>query len=281
MRRLLTALLVAGVALGFGTAGSAQEAANDGAAFERLATCSRDTGRLQVLLLMDESGSLQWTDADDRRVIAAQTAVLSLAALGDDEGVTVEVALSSFAVDFSLVTGWSQLDSDSAEGLLADVRTFQDRNLGLDTDYHNAFTGVRDELSRRAAETGDGSRPCQLLLLFTDGDYDVEPRERGAGGQRGQNITKVYAPDLPLDQPGNPALVEERGRELLCEGGGLLDELRESDIVTVTLALEEDIDPEASTFLRAVTTGEARTPAAGTSPAPSTASTSLRRTSRS
>jgi hypothetical protein len=207
---------------------------------------------------MDESGSLQWTDAEDRRVIAAQTAVLSLAALGDEDGVTVDVALSSFAVDFDLVTGWMQLDSGSVDGLLAEVRTFEDRNLGLDTDYHNAFTGVRDELSRRAAETaGEASRPCQLILLFTDGDYDVEPRERGASGQRGQNITKVYAPDLPLDRPGNPALVEERGRELLCEGGGLLDVLRESDVVTVTLALEEDIDPEASTFLRAVTTGEA------------------------
>jgi hypothetical protein len=258
MRRLLTTILVAGMALGMVSAASAQEAPHDGAAFERLASCSRDTGRLQVLLLMDESGSLQWTDAEDRRVIAAQTAVLSLAALGDEDGVTVDVALSSFAVGFDLVTGWMQLDSGSVDGLLAEVRTFEDRNLGLDTDYHNAFTGVRDELSRRAAETaGEASRPCQLLLLFTDGDYDVEPRERGATGQRGQNITKVYAPNLPLDRPGNPALVEERGRELLCEGGGLLDELRESDVVTVTLALEEDIDPEASTFLRAVTTGEA------------------------
>lgn len=254
--RFTVAGLLAGLLVGLlTTPATAQTPDADGdAAFERLATCARDQGRLLVLLLIDESGSLPRTDPEAQRVAAAQSAVRSLARLGDHDDVSVEIAVSGFSVGFNMENPWTTTDSSSVGSLLQSIESFRDRDSGLDTDFGAAFTGAEQELNRHAAETSEtGVRPCKLLLLFTDGDYDIELRDSDA--RRAEGLEKTYAPGVRLDQPGNPERVEQLGRDYLCDGDGLVDQMRSEDIVLVTIALEQEISSEDRTFLRAVSTG--------------------------
>lgn len=249
---LIRFLLISLVALALvaGTS-SAARPAEGAAALERLANCSRDQGQLTVMVLMDESGSLPRTDPQAQRVAAAQLALRTLAGLGTDSDINVVVAIAGFAVDFDLVRDWTQLDEDSLGGLLAEVDGFRDRTTGLDTDFAAAFMGARSEFAEQAARTSDVT--CQLLLLFTDGDYDIEERDTDARRERG--VEKPYAPGLRLDRPGVAAEVEALGRELLCADDGVLDELRSDEIVVVTIALEQEISDEDRAFLRAASVG--------------------------
>lgn len=250
----LLAALVLGVLAGPGIAQPADPAGD--AAFERLAACARDEGRLLVLLLVDESGSLPRTDPEAQRVAAAQSAVRSLARLGDHPEVTVEIAVSGFSVGFGIESPWTVADSSSVPSLLRSIDTFRDRDSGLDTDFGSAFTGAEEELNRHAAETSEaGVRPCKLLLLFTDGDYDIELRD--SERRRAEGLEKSYAPGIRLDQVGNPERVEQLGRDYLCEGDGLVDQMRSEEIVLVTIALEQEISGQDRSFLRAVSTGAA------------------------
>jgi hypothetical protein len=253
MRRSLPALLALLLSLGIVSVATAQDVeAESRSAFERLATCARDSGRLNVMLLMDESGSLPRTDPEAQRVAAAQSAIRSLARLGEDPDIVVELALAGFAVDFGLRGSWTVVDNSTVDSLLRDVETYRDRDNGLDTDFAEAFLGASEELSRRAADVGGSD--CRLLLLFTDGDYDVE--ERTTEARRRQGLEKSYAPGLRLDVPGNAERVEDLGRELLCDGDGLVDRLREENVVLVTIALEEEISDDDRRFLQAMSLGE-------------------------
>lgn len=257
MKRVTTALITALVVGLLSGPAVSQPVSDDGdAAFQRLATCARDQGRLLVLLLIDESGSLPRTDPEAQRVAAAQSAARSLARLGDHEDVTVEMAIAAFSVGFDVATPWTVADESSVDALVGSIEAFRDRDAGLDTDFAAAFIGANEELSRHAAETSQGSaRPCKLLLLFTDGDYDIELRN--SASRRAQGVEKDYAPGLLLDEVGNPERVEQRGREFLCDGEGLLDEMRDEGVVFVTIALEQEISVEDRGFLRAVSTGSA------------------------
>jgi hypothetical protein len=237
---------------------SAQEG-TDGDPLDGLAACARDTGRLSVLLLMDESGSLPRTDPEAQRVAAAQTAVRSLARLGASPQVAVDLAVAGFSVDYGLVSPWSELDGDSVGDLVRGLETFRDRDDGLDTDFAAALLGAEDEFSRRAAETGGAG--CELLLLFTDGDYDVEERNTAARRQTG--VEKVYAPGIRLDEPDNAARVVELGRELMCESDGIVDRLRGEGVAIVTIALEQEISNDDRAFLQAVSTGGAQATSCG------------------
>lgn len=220
-------------------------------AFQSLSACAQESGQLLALFLLDESGSLQRTDPEAARVTAAGAALRNLAPLAD-RGVDVEVALTGFATDFQRHGDWSPLDADGVPELQRAAGEFADRDSGLDTDFFAALDGAWAELARRSADVrAEGEpTPCKLLLLFTDGDYDVE--ERDSAAQREHGLEKYYAPDLPLDVPGNAAEVESLGRELLCGSGGVVDEMRDAGVVTTTVALETEISPEDRDFLRAV-----------------------------
>jgi hypothetical protein len=236
-------------------------------ALESVATCVRNSNRLLVLMLIDESASLRQTDPGARRVTAVKSALAgfsSLAALGTAGGrPTVQVSLAGFSADFHTVVDWQGLDASTLPALQAQAEGFAGREDGIDTDFAAALSGAQSSLARRAAAlTADGSvPPCRLVLQFTDGNYDIEPRNSPA--RRAAGLRKPYAPGLALDTPAAAAEAVRRGRAALCRPDGIADELRAGGGITVTVALTERISRADQSFLQAVGNGHAGTERCG------------------
>jgi hypothetical protein len=255
---LLLALLVQGLTQ-VPAAGQAQPATD---ALGTLSRCVQSEGRLLVLMLIDESGSLKETDRTSQRVTAMKAALRNLAEFGSVERSkgqppVVEVLLAGFAVGYTPAPGWVRLQRSSVGGLLQAADTFKQRNAGIDTDFHAALSGARDSLASRARELTSGTAtkpPCQLLLLFTDGAFDIEPR--ADAGER-----KPYS-DLPLTE-GNVGEVERAGRASLCGPGGIVDDIRRDKVVSVTVGLTGRAGGGDPQFLRAIATGTGGTTTCG------------------
>lgn len=218
---------------------------------EPLAACFAERQRLAVLMLIDESGSLQWTDPDNERVVALIGALELFASLRTLTGMEarLDVAMAAFATEYRLVRDWSELTDDTLPDFRRDAAAFADLNRGLDTDFALALDGARDEIDRHiGAVVSDGEAPpCHAVLLFTDGDYDIEPR--------GTPETRPYAPDLPLDVPGNAEVVIEAGRAYVCDPDGAIDRLRATGAPLITVAFTPDIAPEDRAFIEALSLG--------------------------
>ncbi|WP_076985294.1 hypothetical protein [Actinosynnema sp. ALI-1.44] len=207
-------------------------------AMSQLSGCVKERGALDVLILMDESRSLQSTDKPARRVRAAQVALHGLRQLTDAavmapaKPVRVQVGLAGFARGFS-PGPWRDLVAD-APAINADVSGFADRDDIVGTDYAAALRGARQQLAEHAATatSAGGKPPCQALLWFTDGDYD------------------------PLDSaPGNEA-EKERGKRELCDPNGVLDRMRAERVPLLTVALtKQDFSVAGQEFLRWLTLG--------------------------
>lgn len=236
-----------------GAAPAAVAAAQPGRpVLQGLGSCIGTSGRLLVLLLIDESASLVQTDPHNQRVTAAKAALASLEDLGwlvPSRRPTVEVQLAGFSDDFHPVGGWTRVGPGNLSRLQAHVDGFAIRNRGIDTDFANALLGARRSLAARSAELShnDALEPCQALLLFTDGNYDLEPR----------NVDKGYAPRLSLVSPGNAAKVVAAGRRLICRPGGVADQLRDDGVTVVAVALTTRISRTDQRFLQSVATGKA------------------------
>lgn len=243
MTAFLAVLLLALAAPGVGVAQD-----GDSAAFDRIGSCLADEGHLIMLAVVDESASLQRTDPDGVRVNALETVVRNMGELAarSVDTLVIELAFGAFATDYTQITDWRPVEESSTPELTAAARSFADRASGIDTDFAMAFMGAADALDARAQElASEGIVACQVLLTFTDGEYDLEPRAREV----------PYAPGVPLDQPGAPAEVEEAGRRLLCDPQGVMDRIYASGAVTLTVGLGSAIDPADQAFLDNLSTG--------------------------
>jgi len=259
MKRLIRAIAV-GTMLSAGLVPAPATGA-ESPALTQVASCVRERGRLLVLALVDESGSLRDTDPDDARVVALQAVVANLNNLArttnQGRGVDVELQIAGFSAEFSDRTSWIGLDDHSYPLITQTIAEFAARDNGIDTDFANAMEGARTSFAQRTAEvTKDGSpEPCRFLLMFTDGDYDIEPRTTTA--RRRLGMTKPYAKDIQLVDEAAAARAVERGRLALCDSDGIADALRANGVVTATVALTPSISPEDQRFIRAVATGAA------------------------
>jgi hypothetical protein len=246
-RRLLalTCLLAALVASAAGQ-GIADEATE---AFDSVSACLQERDRLLVLALVDESGSLRRTDPDSTRSTALETVARNLASVaqvGSSDAPAVEMKISTFASDVGDMTGWVSLDESTLPEVVRASRDLAQRDRGLDTDFLTALVGARDLLDERTAElAGEGVTACPTLLWFTDGDYDLEPRSR----------TVWYAPDLPLDRPGNPEQAMEIGKQLICEPSGVMDDLHGAGVITLIVGLGLEITAENEQLLHQMSEG--------------------------
>lgn len=223
--------------------------------FDRLAGCVGAQGRLLVVLLVDESASLRETDPDDQRVAAAQASLRSLDRLrGSGPGgdaISIDVLVSTFSFDFAPVGEWTTLDDDTRAVVEDSIDGLADRDTSMDTDFHNALDGARQELAARATESTEagGGEVCKSILMFTDGNFTLGARDTAEERER-FGTTKSYAPGLELVDEDSVEQATKLGREALCEPGGVADQVRNDRITLVSVALGE-----GSSFLEAVTTG--------------------------
>ncbi|NLV56671.1 MAG: VWA domain-containing protein [Acidimicrobiales bacterium] len=223
--------------------------------FDRLAGCVGASGRLLVVLLVDESASLRETDPDDQRVVAAQVAVESLDRLREGEGdaaaIDIDVLVSAFSFDFAPVGEWTPLTEDTRAEVDEQVASLADRDASMDTDFHNALDGARRALADRATETtaGAGGEVCKSILLFTDGNFVLGARDTPEKQER-YGLTKDYAPDIELVDQDAVSEVTRAGIDALCREGGVADQVRGDRITLVTVPLGEGAD-----LLEALTVG--------------------------
>lgn len=243
-RRMAAAVAGAALALGgalpLGVSGAAE---NDGgsASLEKLGSCVAEKNALDIVLLLDETGSLKhdWSggqedtsqpgnDAENHRIPAAKSFIDELKAKQESQGFQSTVRVAGFGEDYkSRETAgddygeWTTLDDAGAERIKQDIDRFTDRTNEKYTNYANALRGAANDLLH------SGSRnACQMILTFTDGDLAPQ-------GDRGE------------------------AESLLCRPDGISDRLRGAGITNVGIGLSRDHASDFQLF-RSITEGGAQ-----------------------
>lgn len=141
-------------------------------AIEQIATCINSDGKdlLNVLYLIDESGSLDWNDPDNLRV---QGLVKSLEQFKDVSTskpyFTINRALTTFGDKFTVRKSWERLNTDT---LQKDIKWIQDTVPGLNEGKYTDWNlGLKGTLKEFAAVQSKNS--CNVLVWFTDGGVQV------------------------------------------------------------------------------------------------------------
>lgn len=145
-------------------------------AFEDVTTCltsGRDKA-LNVHYLIDQSGSLSWTDPELARVDILQNSVAELGSFVE-QGVAVHVAATGFANGAQQLQDWTPISNRaSAAEMGADLgQSIQQvtQAFAISTDW---------ELGLRTAQQSFEEAPegCSMLIWFTDGA--INPAQRDA-----------------------------------------------------------------------------------------------------
>lgn len=221
-------------------------AANDTTAVQELGSCMTAQGSGDIVLLVDQSGSLQQTDPDAQRVQAARYLVSRLATFAAENDVDLSISVAGFDAEYVTRTGWRSVRDGNAGELLAAIDGLRDQDTGLDTDYWTALEGARRALRDQAR--GSAGPRCQAIVMFTDGRFDIEPR--GNADER-----KPYAPGVDLSGADGAREAERLGRESLCRQGGLVDQLRKSDVKLFVVGLQGSGDRSDFGLVRSIAVG--------------------------
>jgi len=234
---LLLALLATGTLAGARPA-RATPTATGTQSLQDLGACLADTKHADVLLLVDTSGSLRRTDPQHARVAAAQLLLRRLTDTAARTGSSIDVAVSGFAATADTTLDWTSLDAGSVGSATSTVAGFARRDDGFETDYWTALTAARQRLvDHRSAAAG---QPCQALVLFTDGEYELAARDTAGQRQRyGETKPVPGAADVPITSDDAAARVAVAGRQDICRAGGIADQLRTDRIMVIALGLSD------------------------------------------
>ena len=147
---------------------------------EQIATCINSSGQkdvVNVLYLIDESGSLDWNDEDNLRVQGLKASLDEFARIKTYRPYfTVNRAFTTFADSFAPVAGkgWQELDEGT---LKSDKKWIESKvpelTTGNSTDYAKALEGAynffKPQISRNS---------CNVLVWFTDGAINILPTKK-------------------------------------------------------------------------------------------------------
>ena len=146
-------------------------------AVEQIATCINSSGQkdvVNVLYLIDESGSLKWNDEQNLRVQGLKASLDEFARIKTYRPYfTINRAFTTFADDFSLVPdmGWQELNEDKLESDKKWIESnVPNMNKGGSTDYAKALEGAYNSFKPRLTQNS-----CNILVWFTDGAINILP----------------------------------------------------------------------------------------------------------
>lgn len=250
-RRALAVVLAAAAAalslLG-GTATAAPSTPDP--AVQNYGACLRGQHAGDLLLLIDESGSLASTDKENARVSAATYLLNQLGALTGRAKIDLDVAIAGFADTYELARDWTPLNQQTVHGLTDDITAFAKRNAGISTDYWMALDGARTTLAHRPP-TASGANRCQAVAWFTDGKLDIEPRSDDALGTK-----KPYSGDLRITTPAAAATAGAAAEKAICGSGLLADQLRQAHVAMFAVGLSpKGQPPQDFRLLTSIATG--------------------------
>ncbi|MGY1619066.1 VWA domain-containing protein [Geodermatophilus sp. SYSU D00691] len=235
---VLVGALTAGLVAGPSPALAAPSATGT-SSLQDLGACLSETKNADVLLLVDESGSLRRTDPGDARVAAASLLLRRLTDTAARTGSTIDVAVRGFAGDVRSAFEWQPLGDHSLSAASAAVADFAGRENGFETDYWTALTTARQQLVDHREPDAE-QPPCQALVLFTDGQYELSARDTPEERQQyGETKPIPGAETIPLTSDDAAAQVAAKGQEDICRSGGVADQLRNDDILLIALGLSD------------------------------------------
>ena len=240
LRCLAVAMLIGAFS---GWAAPSADAEPTGGGAKRFGAClaSQKTGDL--LLLFDESSSLQETDPQAARVQAARYLLQTLGKYADRVGANLEVASAGFSDTYAPEHDWTKLTGSTADQVSSELSSIAGKNTGIDTDYWLALDGARQELATRGPGANGGQR-CQAIAWFSDGKIDFTPRA----------TSKPYADGVNLDSPTGIDDTTKRAVDSICRPGGLADQLRSSGIIMLGIGLGANKTPSDFDVMSAIST---------------------------
>jgi hypothetical protein len=218
--------------------------AQPGTGVGRYGACLAAQKAGDLLILFDESSSLQQTDPKAARVQAAQYLVRTLGRYADRIGAKLDVAIAGFAENYYPEHDWTPLTGATTDSVAGEMSPVASKNTGIDTDYWLALDGARQALAARGPGVGGGDR-CQAIAWFSDGMIDFTARP----------LVKPYADGVSLDSPNGVAETIRRAKESICRAGGLADQLRSRGIVMLGVGLTVGGSPNDFDTMSAISTG--------------------------
>ena len=148
-------------------------------AFDDLGRCLQSQGKekvLDVFYLIDESGSLQGTDEDNKRADILSSSLIQLASFRKD--VTVNYSVGFFAHSYGVWKSWTTVNQGGivpeASKLAEEVRK---RNKGKLTDWLQGINGAITELNAQHERTNG----CSTLVFLTDGGIELTSVDKTVG----------------------------------------------------------------------------------------------------
>jgi hypothetical protein len=217
------------------------EPASGGA--KRFGACLASQKAGDLLLLFDESSSLQQTDPQAARVQAARYLLQTLGKYADRVGANLDVASAGFSDTYAAEHDWVKLTGLTSDQVSSDLNSIAGRNNGIDTDYWLALDGARQELASRGPGPNGGQR-CQAIAWFSDGKIDFTARP----------TSKPYADGVNLDSPNGIDDTTKRAVDSICRPGGLADQVRSSGIIMLGIGLGADKTPGDFDVMSAIST---------------------------
>lgn len=165
----VTSLTMAG--LSFGSAsGSPAEARST--AIGGLQSCVAASKSLNVVFLVDTSGSLQQSDPRNARVAAIKAELAGLETSAQSEGMAVRVSMVGFSSTAFVVQPWTTLSPSSSSALRAAAQRFAVLNTGATTNFP---LGLQSAWVQIVHATSARPNSCSAVLWFTDGKIDQGP----------------------------------------------------------------------------------------------------------
>jgi hypothetical protein len=146
-------------------------------AVEQIATCINSSGQkdvVNVLYLIDESGSLKWNDKFNLRVEGLKASLDEFARIKTYRPYfTINRAFTTFADSFAPVAskGWQELDEDTLESDKKWIESEVPKLItGQTTDYAKALDGAYNFFKPKLTRNS-----CNVLVWFTDGAININP----------------------------------------------------------------------------------------------------------
>lgn len=236
-------VVVAGLAAALSAPGAlAQESVQD-KSLANLGACVSEKGKLDVIVLIDETKSLPFSvkdgqideskpgaDADNNRIPAAQSFIDELLQRRADTNTETRVRIAGFGQNYKAGSEagdygeWEVLDEGSAQGLKDEIQAFENRTNEDYTNYANAMKGAYSDFTRSGSDNA-----CRMLVTFTDGA-----------------LTAADGADSAKTQ--------------LCTADGVTDRLRSGEVTNIGIGLSSRENPSDFSLLKGVTSGEGSEP---------------------
>ncbi|WP_306961800.1 vWA domain-containing protein [Arthrobacter bambusae] len=250
---LLVAALILAPSLSFGApAAVANETAPT--LVDDFRACVAGGGTTDVLLLVDESSSLQGSDPDNARVASASYLVDQLAKYTTAPTSKLNIAVSVFANRYSQIQPWTPLNAGSLAQVQSSIESLKQHESGMETDYWTALDGARADLAARAASRPD-AKSCQTVVWFTDGGINYTVRQNDAD-KAAYGVSKPFAPQIEITNEDAANQVRQIASNEICRPGGVADQIRSSGVAMFAIGLAgKEADPSDFSFIDTVATG--------------------------